>query len=76
VLILDEATSALDPRSQQQITTTIEALGITRITIAHRLATIRMADQIVILERGMPALKGSWSELQHHGYLARMLASH
>jgi ABC-type bacteriocin/lantibiotic exporter with double-glycine peptidase domain len=76
VLILDEATSALDPRSQQQITATIEALGITRISIAHRLATIRMADQIVILERGMPAVQGSWSELQHHGYLARMLASH
>ena len=76
VLIMDEATSALDTQSQQLITETIEALGITRISIAHRLATIRMADQIVILERGLPATQGSWGELQNHGYLARMLASH
>jgi ATP-binding cassette subfamily B protein len=76
VLILDEATSSLDPRSQQKITETIEALGITRISIAHRLGTIRTADQIVVLERGVPAVQGSWRELQHHGYLARMLASY
>ena len=76
VLIMDEATSALDTRSQQVITETIAALGITRISIAHRLATIQMADQIVILERGLPAVQGSWSELKNHGYLARMLESH
>ena len=76
VLIMDEATSALDTRSQQIITETIEALGITRISIAHRLATIKMADQIVILERGLPAVQGSWSQLKSHGYLARMLESH
>jgi ABC-type bacteriocin/lantibiotic exporter with double-glycine peptidase domain len=61
VLILDEATSALDNRSQQVITETIEAMGITRISIAHRLATIQPAEQ------------GSWAELSGHGYLARML---
>lgn len=48
VLIMDEATSALDNRSQLAITETINALGITRISIAHRLATIQQADQIVI----------------------------
>jgi ATP-binding cassette subfamily B protein len=76
VLLMDEATSALDNRSQQVITETIEAMGITRISIAHRLATIQQADQIVVLERGKPAEQGSWQELRTHGYLARMLASH
>ena len=76
VLIMDEATSALDTRSQQVITATIESLGITRISIAHRLATIQQADQIVVLERGQAAEQGSWHELKGQGYLARMLASH
>ncbi len=76
VLIMDEATSALDTRSQQVITATIEAMGITRISIAHRLATIQQADQIVVLERGQPAEQGNWNTLKGHGYLARMLASH
>ena len=76
VLIMDEATSALDNRSQKVITTTIEEMGITRISIAHRLATIQQADQIVVLERGKPAEQGNWHDLKGHGYLARMLASH
>jgi ATP-binding cassette subfamily B protein len=76
VLIMDEATSALDTKSQQVITETIEAMGITRISIAHRLATIQQADQIVVLERGQAAEQGSWETLKGHGYLARMLASH
>jgi ATP-binding cassette subfamily B protein len=58
------------------ITATIEAMGITRISIAHRLATIQQADQIVVLERGQPAEQGTWNTLKGHGYLARMLASH
>jgi ATP-binding cassette subfamily B protein len=76
VLIMDEATSALDTKSQQVITETIEAMGITRISIAHRLATIKQADQIVVLERGQDAEQGTWETLKGHGYLARMLASH
>ena len=76
VLIMDEATSALDNTSQQAITGTINELGITRISIAHRLATIQQADQIVVLERNQPAESGSWEQLQSHGYLKRMLASH
>jgi ATP-binding cassette subfamily B protein len=76
VLIMDEATSALDTRSQQVITETIAALGITRISVAHRLATIQQADQIVVLERGKAAEQGSWQDLKGHGYLARMLGQH
>ena len=76
VLIMDEATSALDTRAQSVITSTIETLGITRISVAHRLATIQQADQIVVMERGQAAKQGSWQEMKSHGYLARMLASH
>ena len=76
VLIMDEATSALDNTSQQEITRVINELGITRISIAHRLATIKQADQIVVLKKGQPAESGTWDQLQSHGYLQRMLASH
>jgi ATP-binding cassette subfamily B protein len=76
VLIMDEATSALDNRSQKAITATIEEMGITRISIAHRLATIQQADQIVVLEKGKQAENGCWNDLKDHGYLARMLESH
>ena len=76
VLIMDEATSALDNKAQQHITETINQLGITRISVAHRLSTIQNADQIVILERGKPSESGNWDSLRNHGYLERMLASH
>ena len=76
VLIMDEATSALDNKAQQHITETINQLGITRISVAHRLSTIQNADQIVILERGKPSESGNWDSLRNHGYLQRMLASH
>ena len=76
VLIMDEATSALDTKSQQAITQTINDLGITRISIAHRLATIQQADQIVVINKRSPAESGTWDELRHHGYLAHMIKSH
>jgi len=76
VLIMDEATSALDNTSQQAITRTINELGITRISIAHRLATIQQADQIVVMDKTKPAESGTWEELRNHGYLASMLSSH
>ena len=76
VLILDEATSALDARSQQHITEVVDSLGITRISIAHRLSTIEHADQIVVLEKGLPAEFGAWADLKGHGYLKKMIDSH
>jgi len=76
VLLMDEATSALDNRSQEKITETINNFGITRISIAHRLATIRQADKIVILQKHIPVESGHWNDLKDHGYIAKMLASH
>ncbi|MBB4981834.1 ABC transporter ATP-binding protein [Streptomyces nymphaeiformis] len=65
VLILDEATSALDTRTEHAVQRAIDALsaGRTTITIAHRLSTVRDADQIVVLEAGRIAERGTHEEL-------------
>jgi ATP-binding cassette subfamily B protein len=62
-LILDEATSALDNRSQAQVSRSLEALGLTRLVIAHRLSTVRHADRIVVLEAGRIVQEGTFAEL-------------
>ncbi|MFF8845421.1 ABC transporter ATP-binding protein [Streptomyces sp. NPDC015127] len=65
VLILDEATSALDTRTEHAVQQAIDALsaGRTTITIAHRLSTVRDADQIVVLESGRIAERGTHQQL-------------
>ncbi|MFD7975024.1 ABC transporter ATP-binding protein [Streptomyces sp. NPDC059071] len=65
VLILDEATSALDTRTEHAVQQAIDALsaGRTTITIAHRLSTVRDADQIVVLDAGRIAERGTHEEL-------------
>lgn len=75
ILILDEATSALDNHTQEQVSKSIEALGSTRIVVAHRLSTIRNADQIVVLERGEVVESGSYDELMQRGEAFYRLAS-
>ncbi|MFI6644053.1 ABC transporter ATP-binding protein [Streptomyces sp. NPDC050504] len=65
VLILDEATSALDTRTEHAVQQAIDALseGRTTLTIAHRLSTVRDADQIVVLDGGSTAERGTHEEL-------------
>ncbi|WP_435841706.1 ABC transporter ATP-binding protein [Streptomyces griseofuscus] len=65
VLILDEATSALDTRTEVAVQEAIDALSANRttITIAHRLSTVRDADQIVVLDSGHVAERGTHEEL-------------
>jgi ATP-binding cassette subfamily B protein len=62
-LILDEATSALDNRSQARVSRSLQALGLTRLVIAHRLSTVRHADRIVVLESGRIVQEGRFAEL-------------
>lgn len=65
VLVLDEATSALDTRTEHAVQQAVDALskGRTTITIAHRLSTVRDADQIVVLDAGRIAERGTHAEL-------------
>ncbi|GHF56921.1 ABC transporter ATP-binding protein [Streptomyces griseosporeus] len=65
VLILDEATSALDTRTEAAVQQAIDALSANRttLTIAHRLSTVRGADQIVVLDQGRVAERGTHEEL-------------
>ncbi|MFF2952490.1 ABC transporter ATP-binding protein [Kitasatospora sp. NPDC057965] len=65
VLILDEATSALDNSTERAVQEAIDtlAVGRTTITIAHRLSTVRAADQIAVLEHGEVAELGTHEEL-------------
>ncbi|MFD9390058.1 ABC transporter ATP-binding protein [Streptomyces sp. NPDC060000] len=65
VLILDEATSALDTRTEQAVQEAIDALSANRttLTIAHRLSTVRGADQIVVLDSGQVTERGTHEEL-------------
>jgi ATP-binding cassette subfamily B protein len=65
ILVLDEATSALDSRTEQEIQATLERVARSRTTvmIAHRLSTIIDADQIVVLDNGLIAERGTHEEL-------------
>ncbi|MFG2243349.1 ABC transporter ATP-binding protein [Streptomyces sp. NPDC048734] len=65
VLVLDEATSALDTQTERAVQKAIDAAsaGRTTITVAHRLSTVRNADEIIVLERGRIAERGTHEEL-------------
>ncbi|WP_272598767.1 ABC transporter ATP-binding protein [Solirubrobacter ginsenosidimutans] len=65
VLVLDEATSALDVATERAVGEALEKLaeGRTTLVIAHRLSTVRDADQIVVLDRGEVAERGTHEEL-------------
>jgi ABC-type multidrug transport system fused ATPase/permease subunit len=75
ILILDEATSALDTESERLVQQAIERLMRERtvLVIAHRLATVRDADEIVVLDAGQVVQRGSHEELLRAGGLYRRL---
>jgi ABC-type multidrug transport system fused ATPase/permease subunit len=75
ILILDEPTSALDARSEHLLQSALENLmrGRTTFVIAHRLATVRRADRILVLDQGRLAEAGTHGELLRRGGLYREL---
>lgn len=65
IILLDEATSSIDPENEYEILAAIEELskGHTVISIAHRLSTVRKADQILVLDDGKLVQEGKHSDL-------------
>lgn len=75
LLLLDEATSALDAVTEARVHANLEQLAMTRIVIAHKLSTIRRADQILVVEGGCIVERGRHEELLARGLSYRALAS-
>jgi ATP-binding cassette, subfamily B, bacterial len=77
ILLLDEATSALDAESERMVQAAMEKLMIGRTTliIAHRLATVKSADRIIVMDRGAIVSQGTHESLVREGGLYARLAS-
>jgi ATP-binding cassette subfamily B protein len=76
LLLLDEATSALDAESERLVQDALDRLMTNRTTIviAHRLATVRAADRIVVMDQGQIVEEGTHASLSAHGGLYARLA--
>ncbi|MEM7489137.1 MAG: ATP-binding cassette domain-containing protein, partial [Pseudomonadota bacterium] len=76
ILLLDEATSALDAESERAVQDAVARLaeGRTTIIVAHRLATVKQADRIVVMQDGRIAAQGTHDSLVAQGGLYARLA--
>lgn len=75
IIILDEATSALDAKTEYNVVNSIKDRGITCIVVAHRLSTIRDCDEIIVMDNGRVAERGTHDELMKKGGMYAELVS-
>ncbi len=77
IVVLDEATSALDPATEARVEANLRRRRVSCLVVAHRLSTVRDADEILVLEGGRVAERGTHLELIGipHGRYARLVAS-
>ncbi len=75
IIILDEATSALDAKTEYEVVKAIRDRGITCIVVAHRLSTIRSADEIIVMKNGEINDRGTHKSLMNTSALYKELVS-
>lgn len=76
LIILDEATSALDARTEARVMEAVKARGVALLIVAHRLSTVRDADEIIVLDRGNAMERGTHDELMAlNGAYAKLVAT-
>ncbi len=75
LIIMDEATSALDAKTEYEVVRSIKDRGITCVVIAHRLSTVRDCDEIIVMDHGKVAERGTHDELMAKEGLYKQLVT-
>ena len=76
IILMDEATSALDGRTEAHVLSVIKSTDRTLITVAHRMLSAQLSDQVIVLDRGKIVQQGHPKDLENvPGYYLNLLLS-